>query len=89
MARLYGVFSSRVLPSRFVGGPTAVTIAVAFVVLGSLVDFYSEILNTFLICIGIFLCGFHGFYSEYPNIIITSLICIDIIEFIRINFNAI
>lgn len=60
MARLYGVFSSRVLPSRFVGGPMAVTIA--FIVLGSLVDFYTEILKTFLICIGIFLCGFHGFY---------------------------
>lgn len=63
MARLYGVFSSRVLPSRFVGGPMAVTIAIAFIVLGSLVDFYTEILKTFLICIGIFLCGFHGFYS--------------------------
>lgn len=45
------------------GGPTAVTVTVAFIVLGSLVDFYSEILNTFLICIGIFLCGFHGYYS--------------------------
>lgn len=63
VARPYGVFSSRVLPSGFVGGPTAVTVTVAFIVLGSLIDFYSEILNTFLICIGIFLCGFHGYYS--------------------------
>lgn len=39
------------------------TVAVAFIVLGFLVDFYSEILNTFLTCIGIFLCGFHGYYS--------------------------
>lgn len=39
------------------------TVAVAFIVLGSLVDFYGEILNTFLICIGDFLCGFRGYYS--------------------------